>query len=203
MMRTVGKIAYWVVAIALAAAILVSLEYTSSQALLIALVFCPCSLALEFFMPKARKVIDKVYLSLSVLVSLILLILICHHFLWAMIVPEVSSTNMSLVPPMLINPVFLGLILTALAFGDYFWSTWLNRRFRQADRTITFHSDRKSVTLRIADIAYIESYLVNADLAEMVSPDVVSVHGTRLPVSRKYKEVTGIVLTKTEIPFPR
>ena len=41
MMRTVGKIAYWVVAIALAAAILVSLEYTSSQALLIALVFCP------------------------------------------------------------------------------------------------------------------------------------------------------------------
>ncbi len=82
-------------------------------------------------------------------------------------------------------------------------SGWLNRRFRQADRTITFYSDRKSVTLRIADIAYIESYLVNADLAEMVSPDVVSVHGTRLPVSRKYKEVTGIVLTKTEIPFPR
>ena len=79
---------------------------------------------------------------------------------------------------------------------------WL-KRFRQADRTITFHSDRKSVTLRITDIAYIESYLVNADLAEMVSPDVVSVHGTRLPVSRKYKEVTGIVLTKTEIPFPR
>jgi hypothetical protein len=241
MIRTVGKIAYWVVAIALAAAILVSLEYTSSQALLIALVFCPCSLALEFFMPKARKVIDKVYLSLSVLVSLILLILICHHFLWAMIVPEISYTNMNLVPPMLINPVFLGLILTALAFGDYFWSKWLNRRFRQADRTITFHSDRKSVTLRIADIAYIESndtevkiettkgeifrnktrisqwenllgddflrihrsYLVNADLAELVSPDVVSVHGTRLPVSRKYKEVTGIVLTKTEIPFPR
>jgi DNA-binding LytR/AlgR family response regulator len=61
------------------------------------------------------------------------------------------------VPPMLINPAFLGLILTVLAIGDYQWARWLSTRFKGEDRTLTFFSERKSVTLRRADIAYIES----------------------------------------------
>ena len=61
------------------------------------------------------------------------------------------------VPRMLINPAFLGLILTALSIGDSFWSKWIDRRFKAKDRTVTFFSERKSVTLKVAEIAYIES----------------------------------------------
>ena len=58
---------------------------------------------------------------------------------------------------MLINPVFLGLILTALAIGDYFWTKWINKRFKSKERTITFFSERRKVTLKLTDIAYVES----------------------------------------------
>ena len=77
-MRLLGRIAYWLAAIALLAAILVSLDYTPVQAVLIGLIFCPCALALEYLMPKARKPMEKVYLSLAVLVSVILLIMVLH-----------------------------------------------------------------------------------------------------------------------------
>ena len=155
-MRVLGRIAYWLVALALVAVILVSLDYTPGQAVLISLIFCPCALVLEYLMPRAHKPMDKVYLSLAVLVAVVLLILVLHQFVWAQITPYgyVSGTE---VPRMLINPAFLGLILTALSIGDYFWSKWIDRRFKAKDRTVTFFSERKSVTLRRADIAYVES----------------------------------------------
>ena len=154
-MRLLGRIAYWLAAVALLATILVSLDYTLVQAILISLLFCPCSLALEYLMPKARKPMDKVCLSLAVLVSIILLILVLHYSVWAPIIDgQQSTTN---VAPMLINPAFLGLILTVLSIGDYYWARWLSKRFKAEGRTVTFFSDRKSVTLLVADIAYIES----------------------------------------------
>lgn len=154
-MRIIGRIAYWLAAIALQAAILVSLDYTLAQAILIGLTFCPCALALEFLMPKARKPMDKVYLSLAVLIGVFVLILILHYYAWARIADGMRSTQD--VAPMLINPAFLGLILTVLAIGDYYWAKWLAKRFKAKDRTITFFSDRRSVTLPVAGIAFIES----------------------------------------------
>lgn len=154
-MRIIGRIAYWLAAIALQAAILVSLDYTLAQAILIGLTFCPCALALEFLMPKARKPMDKVYLSLAVLLGVFVLILILHYYVWARIADGVRKTQD--VAPMLINPAFLGLILTALSIGDYYWAKWLSKRFKAQDRTVTFFSDRQKTTVSVADIAYIES----------------------------------------------
>ena len=154
-MRLLGRIAYWLAAVALLTAILVSLDYTPVQAVLISLIFCPCALALEFLMPKARKPMDKVFLSLAVLVSVVLLILVLHFTVWSPIVD--GRQSMKQVAPMLINPAFLGLILTVLAIGDFYWAKWLSKRYKSKDRTITFFSDRKSVTLPVADIAYVES----------------------------------------------
>ena len=156
-MRIFLRIAYWLVAIVLLAIILTSLDYTLAQAILIGLIFCPCALALEFLMPKARKPMDKVYLSLAVLVAVILLIVILHHCVWSQITPDGYHDYGKDVAPMLINPAFLGLILTVLAIGDFFWAKWTSRRFKEMDRTITFFSERKSITLRLADIAYVES----------------------------------------------
>ena len=155
-MRLLGKIAYWLAALTLLSAILVSLDYSVVQAVLISLIFCPCALALEYLMPKARKPMDKVYLSLAVLVAVVVLILILHYSVWSGMDPLGYSDTKN-VAPMLINPAFLGLILTTLSIGDYFWSKWLDKRFRKQDRTVTFFSERKSVTVRLSDIAYVES----------------------------------------------
>lgn len=155
-MRVLGKIAYWLAALAVLSAILVSLDYKLSEAVLISLMFCPCALALEYLMPKARKPMDKVYLSLAVLVAVIVLILMLHTFVWTR-VSLYGSISEKRVSPMLINPAFLGLILTTLSIGDYYWSKWIDRRFGTENRTVTFFSERKSVTLPLADIAYVES----------------------------------------------
>ena len=155
-MRLLGKIAYWLAALTLLSAILVSLDYSVVQAVLISLIFGPCALALEYLMPKARKPMDKVYLSLAVLVAVVVLILFLHYAVWSRI-NQLGQSDTKNVAPMLINPAFLGLILTVLSIGDYFWSKWLDRRFKEQDRTVTFFSERKSVTVRLSDIAYVES----------------------------------------------
>lgn len=157
-MKKLGRIAYWLAALALLACLLTSLDYTLSQAIFISLLFGPCAIALEFLMPKARKPMDKVYLALAILVATVALIVTLHVLVWSPLRPSGELTRQYLeIPPMLINPLFLGLILTALSIGDFFWAKWLDKRFADRVRKITFFSDRKSVTLDITDISYIES----------------------------------------------
>jgi hypothetical protein len=155
-MKTVARIAYWILATALIAAILLSLEYTVPQALLIGLVFCPCAIALEYLLPKATSFRDKVYLSLALLTTTVLLLFLVHHLLWG---PLMRGKTIQVidVKPLLVNPIFLGAIMTLMALGDEKWHKWLDRRFIDKPRTLTFFSDRKTVTLDVAQIAYIES----------------------------------------------
>jgi hypothetical protein len=144
-------------ALALVSAILTSLDYTLSQAILISMIFGPCALGLEYLLPKAKTPLNKVYLSLAFLVGVILLILILHEFVWTTITQEGYHTPQKEVSPMLINPAFLGVILIVLSLGDYHWGLWLSKRYKCPDCGITFFSDRKSVTLKRSEIAYIES----------------------------------------------
>lgn len=157
LMRVLFRIAYWLAAVALQAAILTSLDYTLAQAVLIGLVFCPCALALEFWMPKAQRPRDKVYLSLAVLTAVILLVIILHFGVWTSLTPEGFHQSRKSISPMLINPAFLGMILTTLSLGDYFWGRWIGNHIKARPRTVTFFSDRKSVSLPLAEIAYVES----------------------------------------------
>ena len=144
------------VALALIAAILVSLDYTLTQAVLISLVFLPCVLTLEYFLPKADSFLDKLWFCLAVLVIVILLILVIHRLLWSPFM-RTEVWYMLDVQPVLVNPAFLGLIVTALAVGDYGWRKWLDKKWPPGPRQITFFSDRKTVTLSLDEIAYIES----------------------------------------------
>ena len=100
---------------------------------------------------------DKIYLSLAVGVAVFLLIVVLHYSVLTTITDGGMGHGGKEVSPMLINPAFLGLILTALSLGDYAWTRWLDKKYKPKDRSITFFSDRKSVTLNLADIAYIES----------------------------------------------
>ena len=58
--------------------------------------------------------------------SVFLLILLVHHWLWH---PSEHSEYvwMITVQPILVNPVFLGIIMTVLALGDVFCLRWLDR----------------------------------------------------------------------------
>lgn len=176
-MKLVARIGYWVVALALIVAILISLDYTLTQAVLISLVFLPCVLALEFFLPKADTFLNKLWLSFAVLVVVILLILVIHRLLWS---PFMKTEVWYIldVQPVLMNPAFLGLIVTALAAGDYGWRKWLDKKWPSEPRQITFISDRKSVTLPLDEIAYIES---NDTEVSIVTKD-----------GRSYRNKTGI-----------
>jgi len=156
-MRGIGHIAFWIAAIELLAIILVSLDYSLVQGLFIGLMFCPCALALEFWMPKAHKTIDKIYLSLAVMVTAFLLIMVMHFLLNNDISPFAYFKRQRNVSPILINPVFLAMVLTFLSIGDYFLDKWLTKRFKDASRSITFFSDRRSITVKLSDITYIES----------------------------------------------
>ena len=65
-----------------------------------------------------------------------------------------ASDNLS---PMLLNPVFLGIIMAVFAYCDYLLSDFITSKYKDEDRNITFTSDYKKVTLKVAEIAYIES----------------------------------------------
>ncbi len=177
-MKAILRLAYWLAAITFLAIILTSLDYSLLQAVLIGLIFCPCALLLEYLMPRADKPAGKVYLSLAVLTAVILLILVLHHCVWSSITGMGLVRKEKAVAPMLINPAFLGLILTALSIGDYYWSRWIAVRFKAKDRSITFFSERRSVTLPVSQIAYVES--------NDTEVRVVSVSGER------YRNKTGI-----------
>jgi hypothetical protein len=155
-MKPVYLIGYWLLALALISAILISMDYAFSQALLISLVFCPCALAVEYMMPRTKTLLDRIYLSLAVLTASILMLLIVHHLLWS---PVMRTEVYQLIDlsPVLINPAFLGLLMTMLALGDVQWRKWLDRKYADKPRPITFISDRKAVTLDAENIAYIES----------------------------------------------
>lgn len=232
--KAIGRISYWLAAVALIAAILVSLDYTYSQAIFVGLLFCPCALALEYWLPKARKVTEKIYLSLAVLVSSILLILVLHSYIG----PAVDNGACLSHWKDAIDCYQPG--IPCVHSHDSFIRRFLlgQMAFQTLSRIQPQHhflfSDRKSVTLQLQDIAYIESndtevriytisgesfrnktgisqweallgdgflrihrsYLTNMDHSTLIDADTISVEGTCLPVSRKYKEaVTSILKT--------
>ena len=58
---------------------------------------------------------------------------------------------------MLGNPVFVAAVLAILAYGYYLLAKWLEKEY-PSERTITFTSDYKKVSLKKEDILYVESH---------------------------------------------
>ena len=135
-MKIICRIAYWLAAITILAAIFTSLDYSMIQAIFVSLLFCPCVMALEYWMPKTAKTMDKIYLSLAILISAIVMIIILHLHIGQIVNAGSNWERSQEVHPMLVNPAFLGLILTAMSFGDYFWTKWLSKHFKDNDRSI-------------------------------------------------------------------
>ena len=91
---------------------------------------------------------------LGILVAEIFLFLVTHFYILRY---RENIADWIGLPEILTNPVFIALILTALAAGSYFFERWLDRLRPTAPAPITFTSDRKPVTLPLEEILYVES----------------------------------------------
>ena len=174
-------ISYWVVSILLVAVLLTSLGYRFLEALFIGIMFLPGALAAKYFFPKVdfknRKtgIKNTIYIVLGLLITELFLFMITHYYIIRF------RNNLSEwvdFPQILSNPVFIAVILTALAAGSYFFESWLNRKYPTKPAPVTFTSDRKPVTLPIEEILYVES---NDDATTVVTKG-----------DRRFKNITPI-----------
>ena len=159
MKRILILLVYWIAAIFMIAFLLVSLDYPFWQGLMIGMIFLPCSMALSFFLPKVAKEPAKdrlkhyIYIVLGVM-AFTLLLLIIIHLVFSRIEEEFYYDSLSFAP-ILSNPVFIAIILTILAYGEFLLRKKLNRKSRA--HNISFTSDYKKVIVNTQTITYVES----------------------------------------------
>ena len=150
---------YWILAVLVVSLMLMGLDYSFGDALFLGILLVPGCLASRWLIPKVKsdkkhiRVINTICVIAGIMFTDILLIIWYHLFrvnnaMWQ------ASDNLS---PMLLNPVFLGLIMAVFAYCDYLLSDFISNKYKDEDREITFTSDYRKVTLKIAEIAYIES----------------------------------------------
>jgi len=166
-MKRFPIISYWIVSILLVALVLTSVGYNFLEALFIGSMFLPGALAAKYFFPKVRGVKDTVFVVLGILAGEMLLFLVAHYVILT------YRENLPFpvwdwpeIPSLLTNPIFIALILTALAAGSYFFEAWLDRKRPSKPAPITFTSDRKPVTLPLEEILYVES---NDDITTVIA----------------------------------
>ena len=153
---------YWSIALLLLAAILCSMGYRLPEALMlstsllpVAIIFRQMTARLDFSANRREAVKSLVFILLFVLTMAFLAV----HLAQATILFDYRqmSTGEFVVPSMLLNPVFLLSMLTLMIIGDYWLGRMLGKRLPEAEETITFVSDRQSVTLARQEILYVES----------------------------------------------
>ena len=167
-MKRLPVIFYWGVSVLLVSLVLTSLGYRFLEAVFIATMFLPGALAAKYFFPKVdfrnrrSGIANTIYIVLGILIAEVLLFLVCHFFIMTLR----AERQMDDIPRLLTNPVFIAIILTALATGSHFFEAWLDRKHPVAPAPITFTSERKPVTLPLGEILYVES---NDDVTTVVA----------------------------------
>ena len=154
-MRYFAIIGYWCIAVVVIAAILVNFDYNFSHALFLASLYLPALLSLRIAIPQVdftnkKEGLRNVIFIVSGVVILVMLL---------MLVANVSDTNYPdcRVHNVMINPLFILLILTALTTPQIFLEQWLSKREQLHPKTIDFISDRHRINIPMDDIAYVES----------------------------------------------
>ena len=145
---------YWILAVIIIAMILLSLGYPFALGLLMGSLFLPGTFLVKFLLPKAlkeegsKRIMSSVFLFLGVAVLEFLLIVSVHVWISDHPYPSIAGV--------LVNPMFVAVVITLLCLGDWFLSRYLSRILPQ-DRTVTFISDRRKVSLLPSEILYVES----------------------------------------------
>lgn len=181
-MKNLVIVAYWATAVMLISFIVLSLGYTFPEALFIGAVFLPGAFFSVYFHEKVfrqKSVKNIVYVLTGMVVAEILLIL-SAHFLILEMRGDLGFTGIDYfdLPDILVNPVFIIVLISAFAAGNFFIWRWLESKSPEKDGNVTFISDRHKVTLPRNWIEYIES---NDTLTFVVDND-----------GRRYKNRTPI-----------
>ncbi|MCQ2158052.1 MAG: LytTR family transcriptional regulator [Bacteroidales bacterium] len=162
-MRKVLTISFWFAAILLVAAVMTSLRYRLAESVFIGTLFLPGALAVKYFYPKisfadkASGIKDTAFITIGIILGEIMLFLMAHYVLQAMRDDSKNFYTWSDLPDLLSNPVFIAIILSALAVGNFFFEKWLGERYPSEKKSVTFLSERKSVSLMTDEILYVES----------------------------------------------
>ena len=162
-MKNVLSISYWLAAILLVAAVMTSLRYRFAESVLIGTLFLPGALAVKYFYPKvpfadrASGIKDTVFITIGIILGEIMLFLMAHYVLQVIRYDSGNIYAWANLPDLLSNPVFIAIMISALAVGNYFFEKWLEKRYPSEKKPVTFLSERKSVSLMADEILYVES----------------------------------------------
>lgn len=184
-MRYAVTLFYWAASVVLLAAIFGSLGYSFDKSMFVGSMFLPGLLAVKFFVPqlsfanRRRGIRDAVFLSLAIVTLEWLLIVMVHT--------RIIDLFREDVPPILLNPVFIALMLAALALPEYFLDEYLRKRGCRSPQTVDFVSERRRVSLAFDRIAYVES---NDAETRVYTPDGESFR-TKTPISQWEKVLDG------------
>lgn len=153
---------YWTISLLLLAAILCSMGYRLPEALMlstsllpVAIIFRQMTARLDFNTNRREAIKSLIFILLFVLTLAFLAVHIAQSII-LFDYRQMSELDFS-VPSMLRNPVFLLSMLTLMIIGDYGLGKVLGKRLPEEEETITFVSDRQSMTLSRQEILYVES----------------------------------------------
>ena len=169
MKRTV-IIAYWTVSVIIVALIIMMLvgNLSFSRALFVGMMFLPGALAAQYMLPKisykrrAEGIRNTIYLVLAIIILEYLLLIwtLCFQPSGSFRMIKGVNYNIPFDFPKdtgVFNPLFISVIVSALAIGGSLIDRWLTRNHPEMESPITFCSDRKRVSLLPSQMLYIES----------------------------------------------
>ena len=156
MKRYLYIVAYWCVAAVVLALVFVSFDYPFAKALFMGTLFLPALLCLRLMLPQVHfanrweGVRDSIFIVAGTIILTILLLLVAN----ISTEPFVVTNN---IPNTLINPIFISILLIAVALPQVWLERWLSQRAKQTPQEIDFISDRRHVSVMMDDITYVES----------------------------------------------
>ena len=162
-MKKVLSISFWFAAILLVAAVMTSLRYRFAESVFIGTLFLPGALAVKYFYPKvsfadrASGIKDTAFITIGIILGEIILFLMAHYLLQVMRDDSWNFYAWPDLPDLLLNPVFIAIMISSLAVGNYFFEKWLEKRYPSEKKPVTFLSERKSVSLMTDEILFVES----------------------------------------------
>lgn len=159
-MKKTAMLAYWIMATLLIAGLLVSLNYSFAQSMIIGCAFLPGAILLDFFMPRVsfaiirQGVINMCFLIIAIILLQTLLVILINIFFLR--ISHIESIGID-IPDVLVNPIFIGTITASFASGSYLLRRHLYKNAPEERQTITFTSNRQKITVDECTITYIES----------------------------------------------
>ncbi|MBO4551136.1 MAG: LytTR family transcriptional regulator [Bacteroidaceae bacterium] len=153
---------YWGVSLLLLAAILWSMGYRLPEALMLSTSLLPVAIVFRQMIARvsfASNRREAIKSTILILLFVLTLAFLAVHVAQSVILfdyRQVSTISFD-VPPLLLNPVFLLSVLTLMMIGDYGLGRMLGKSLPEEEETITFVSNRQSVTLARQEILYVES----------------------------------------------